>query len=216
MKLIVSDFDLTLFDSNYNQNIELVNSFTKKGNIFVIATGRSFELLKKDIENKNINFKYLICSAGSVILDNKFNILKSIVFETNIVNEIIDLLKKDINLISLEIDRNKDGISGIYCIFNSIEYAKKKLNDILNKYDVSGYVSNHGINIINKDVSKVNGIEYIKNIININDDDIYTIGDNINDLEMITKYNGYIIGNSNIKGIKVDNFKDFIEKIADL
>jgi len=207
MKLIISDFDLTFYDSNYEENIELINNFVNKGNMFVIATGRSINLLKKDIENKNIKFQYLICSDGSVILNDKFNILKNIVFEQQVVNEIIDLLQNDTNLIKLEIDKNNDGISGVYAVFNDKDYARKRLEYILNRYNVSGYVSTHGINIINKNISKVIGIEYIKNIINIDDTDIYTIGDNVNDLEMTKKYNGYIIGN-NIK-----NFKEFIMKL---
>jgi len=212
MKLIVSDFDLTLFNEEYDKNIELVNSFTKDDNIFVIATGRSIKLLKKDIENKNINFKYLICSDGSVILDNKYNILKSIVFEKTIINEIITLLKNDKNLINLEIDENINGISGVYAVFKDLENAKERLNYIISNYDVSGYVSTNGINIINKNVSKVSGIEYIKQINNIDAANIYTVGDNVNDLEMISKYNGYMIGNNN----KIKNFKEFINKIFDI
>lgn len=211
MKLIVSDFDLTFYDSNYDENIKLINSCVDKGNVFVIATGRSFELLKKDIVDKNIKFKYLICSDGSVVLDENLNILYSVAFEKNIIEEILKLLKKDTNLISIEIDENVYGVSGVYAKFNSLKYAESILNNILNKYNVDGYVSTHGINIINKNISKVTGIEYIKNILNITDDNVYTIGDNINDLEMINKYVGYFIGECN--GIKINNFKEFIEKI---
>ena len=91
MKLIVSDFDLTFFDENYDENIELINSFVDKGNMFIIATGRSYELLKKEIENKNIKFKYLICSDGAVILDENLNIIRQIVFDDYII-EIIEYL----------------------------------------------------------------------------------------------------------------------------
>lgn len=206
MKLIVSDFDLTLFDNNYDENIKLVNELNKKDFMFVIATGRSIDLLKKDL--KNINFKYLICSDGSVILDNKFNILNSITFDKEVINEIITLLKNDPNLSKIEIDENINGISGVYAVFNDLKYAEERLNYIIKNYDVSGYVSTNGINIINKNISKVEGIEYIKKITGIND--IYTIGDNINDLEMISKYNGYMIGK------EVKNFKEFIEKIVNI
>ena len=106
-----------------------------------------------------------------------------------------------------EIDENSFGISGVYAVFNNLEYAKQILDYILAKYNVSGYLSTHGINIINKNVCKANGIDYIKSILKINDDDIYTIGDNINDLEMINRYNGYMIGKD------INNFQEFIEKI---
>ena len=207
MKLIVSDFDLTFFDSDYDENIKLINNFVEKGNVFIIATGRSVIGLKKAIQNKNINFQYLICSDGSVILDDKFNILQSVVFEPKIINEIIEKIENDENLKLMDIDKNNDGISAVYAVFHSLEYAKDVLDNILKHYDVKGYVSTHGIKIINKNISKVSGIEYIKNIINIPDDDIYTIGDRINDFEMIDKYNGYLIGKN------ANSFQEFIEKI---
>lgn len=211
MKLIVSDFDLTFFDENYDENIELINSFVDKGNMFIIATGRSYELLKKEIENKNIKFKYLICSDGAVILDENLNILRQIVFD-DYITEIIEILKKDPNLLSIDIDSNNFGISGVYCVFNDIKYAKVVLENILNNYNVDSYVTTHGINIINKGISKVNGIDYIKDILKIKEENIYTVGDNVNDLEMIEKYHGYWIGNTNNS---VNNFKEFIEKIVD-
>ena len=207
MKLIVSDFDLTFFDDNYDENIKLVNDFVDKGNIFVIATGRSYELLEKKIKSKNIKFKYLICYDGAIILDENLNILKQIVFD-ECINEIIEHLKKDSNLLSIDIDSSAEGISGVYCIFNSIDYASKVLENIKQKYNVDGYVTTHGINIINKGISKVNGIDYIKGILKIEDENICTVGDSINDVEMIEKYNGYWIGKNNFS-----NFKEFIEKI---
>lgn len=212
MKLIVSDFDLTFFDENYDENIELINNFVDKGNMLVIATGRSCELLKKEIENKNIKFKYLICSDGAVILDENLNILRQIVFD-DYITEIIEILKKDTNLLSIDIDSNNLGISGVYCVFNDMEYAKKVLENILNKYNVDGYVTNHGINIINKGISKLDGIDYIKDILKIKEEDIYTVGDNVNDLEMIEKYNGYWINGNKVNN--VDNFKEFIKLIGD-
>ena len=39
MKILVSDFDKTLFTDEYELNIELVNKFISEGNIFIIATG---------------------------------------------------------------------------------------------------------------------------------------------------------------------------------
>ena len=212
MKLIVSDFDLTFFDDDYDENITLANDFVDKGNIFVIATGRSYELLKKEIENKKIKFKYLICSDGAVILDENLNVLKQVVFEQNYINKIIENLKKDINLSSIDIDSNEMGISGVYCVFNDIKYARRVLENIKKEYNVDGYVTTHGINIVKKNISKVNGIDYIKEILKIKDENIYTIGDNINDLEMINKYNGYWIKGEKING--VSNFKEFIKKVS--
>ena len=54
MKLIVSDFDGTFFDNNYDKNIELINKYSDD---FVIATGRNIKSLKKDLKIKPISKK---------------------------------------------------------------------------------------------------------------------------------------------------------------
>ena len=51
-KIIVSDFDNTFFTDSYKKNIELVNDFVNKGNIFIIATGRPIYLLLNDLDRK--------------------------------------------------------------------------------------------------------------------------------------------------------------------
>lgn len=42
--------------------------------------------------------------------------------------------------------------------------------------------------------SKVETIEIIRKLMDISDNSIYTIGDGSNDIEMIKKYNGFILG----------------------
>ena len=46
MKLLVTDFDGTLYTDDYNKNIEALNKFKQKGNKIVIATGRYLSSLK--------------------------------------------------------------------------------------------------------------------------------------------------------------------------
>ena len=50
MKLVVSDFDLTFFDEHYDENIELINSFVKKGNLFTIIVCRYAYFISKIFE----------------------------------------------------------------------------------------------------------------------------------------------------------------------
>jgi len=55
------------------------------------------------------------------------------------------------------------------------------------------------IKIINKKCDKLNAIDIIKTIEKIEDKNIYTIGDDINDIEMILKYDGYSLTTANEK-----------------
>jgi hydroxymethylpyrimidine pyrophosphatase-like HAD family hydrolase len=49
MNLIITDFDGTFFDDNYLKNIEFIKNL-KDNYDFVIATGRNFKSLKKDLK----------------------------------------------------------------------------------------------------------------------------------------------------------------------
>lgn len=68
MKMLVSDFDHTLFvDQTISQdNIHLIKSFQEKG-IFVIATGRSLHSLLDALEPFSIHPDYLILNNGAMI-----------------------------------------------------------------------------------------------------------------------------------------------------
>ena len=70
MKILVSDFDNTLFNYNYKQNVKAINEFVDEGNIFVIATGRGYDSLKNDLD-KDLKYSYLICNDGAMLYDDK-------------------------------------------------------------------------------------------------------------------------------------------------
>jgi len=211
VKLLVSDFDLTFFDNDYDNNIKLVNEFVSKGNIFVIATGRPYSFLKKDIQNKKIDYSYLICTDGGTIYDKDLNLLNINQLDNKIAKEIIDLFEKSSYINNIFVDLVDEQICGVYGLYEDIKEAEDLLNYIMNTYNVSGYLSCNWINIISKDLSKINGIEFLKEILNIRDKDIYTIGDAVNDISMIKKYNGYKIGIDEFDGNRINNFKELME-----
>ena len=57
-KTLVSDFDNTLYvnDNQIMQNIDKIKNFMDNGNIFIIATGRSYIDISKMIVKHNIPF----------------------------------------------------------------------------------------------------------------------------------------------------------------
>ncbi len=88
MKILISDFDKTFYTENYDNNIKLINEFVNAGNKFVIATGRSYTSIKKEINKYNIPYNYLICNNGSVI----FNEQDEIIYKYPISEEILYIM----------------------------------------------------------------------------------------------------------------------------
>ena len=89
MNLIISDFDGTLFDSNYKKNIEAIE---KNKNIdLIIATGRNYKSLKKDLK---IRCKYYICNDGGNILNKDDKIIYKNFFNQESIEIIYKRLKE--------------------------------------------------------------------------------------------------------------------------
>ncbi|MDD2519156.1 MAG: HAD-IIB family hydrolase [Bacilli bacterium] len=224
MKVIVSDFDLTFFTDEYLENIRLVNEFVAKGNMFIIATGRNITHLKKDIKGFNINYEYLICNDGGIIFDKSDNIIYRKDITQDLVEPIFNILNSDKNIRASYIDDSTSYKTDPNTKANAIigsyidsKLASNTLSEIEEKHDlVHGYLSDNWINITDVSVNKASAIEYLKNYLNIDHNHIYTIGDNINDIEMLNAYHGYLIESDlNLvcgEGV-VKSFKDLIEII---
>lgn len=201
MDLLVSDFDGTFFDVNYIKNIEFIKE--NKSLDFVIATGRNFISLKKDLK---IKCKYYICNDGGYILDSNYKLIYRNYIKENIVKIIYSRIK-ELGYIEYFFDNvetiNKNIVDNVNKISIKIKEnnVKKDIEYLLNGLsDVYAYISTNWINIINIDSKKSKAIDFILNFNNY--DNIYVIGNDVNDIDMLRKYNGYLINNG-----KNDNFK---------
>jgi len=227
-KILVSDFDNTLYKNTNDLilNINAINSFVEKGNIFIIATGRCYKDISKFIIKYNIPYNYLICNDGASIFDNKGKLIykKDIPYNTGV--KIIEYLNSYNIMDKTYIDTGFDYTKDVNGDFNGIiirafdkENSQILLNNIINNFnDIHGYISDNWINIIEKSVNKSSGIEVLCKMNNYNKNIIYSIGDTINDIPMIKKYNGVCMANStsDLKEICQKSFnsvREYIEYI---
>ena len=223
MNLLVSDFDGTFFDNNYIDNIEKVNKFVDAGNIFVIATGRSINNLKQDINDYNIKYSYLICSDGASIYDSKHNNLYTCNIDKELINPICNKLENDEN-ITITLLENDNFVSST--IANSIagkfidkRLAFKLLENLKKEYpQVYAYLSENYINIRNNKVSKANAIDILIEKKNFKFEDVYVVGDSVNDLEMLNRFNSFSFFHvdENVKKVSKKLVKNFNEVIDNL
>ena len=237
MKLFVTDYDNTLYinDEELKETIKELDRIREKNIKVVISTGRSIRSIKNEVIKHNIPFDYLSCADGSLIYDNNYNLLQGHHMKKDIINELPDLLK---NITYEEVqysydtgyenylDLSKD-ISSVNLVILENCYTKelkKKWEDLKKKYPGYNYLNYkhyfsvkqtyiYYLCIKNKDVSKSKGIEFLSKYLNINDKDIYVIGDSDNDYEMIRDYHGVCVSNATDK-IKEVSTKVY-EKISD-
>lgn len=242
-KILVSDYDKTFFlnEEDIEKNKKAVEAFRKNGNIFVIATGRSYLDLKAKIEQYNIPYDYMIINHGATIIGKDDDILYNFTINDNIIFELkkdLEIEKNNIEYLSYKPEKSKNNI--YFCCsalesrldFDSKNITKiaviydgnvnvERINRLINeKYaDIIAYhVSENMIEIISKNINKSKAIKLLADYYNLNEASVYTIGDGYSDISMIKDYNGYAMKNSvselkNVAIKMVDSVSDLINEI---
>lgn len=228
MKMLVSDFDNTYYtnESDIKINNQAVEQFRKQGNIFAIATGRSYYDLNRVKKLYNLQYDYAILNHGATIIDNKGKIIDNSSINCEITPQLIKLLKINVSenyfccsALESRVDIYHENLTKIHIRYKKEITARKVANKINKKFSkcLKVYVINKSaVEIISSHINKAIAITHITK--NINKEDVYTIGDGINDLDMIKEYKGFKMscGTELLNGIalgEVDNVHNLIEKI---
>ena len=207
-KILVSDYDKTFYlnDIDMEENKIAVNNFIKEKNIFIIATGRSFLDFKNVVNKYKFYYDYAILNQGVTIIDNKDNVIYNTSMDNKIIKDIINDLNLDksinyfccsgldsrvnidhidLNKINVKYESNKTALS-----------IKELLEEKYNKYIYVYNISDSKIEIVSKKSNKSEAIKLISNMLNIDKNNIYTIGDGYSDVGMIKDFNGYCVRDS--------------------
>lgn len=228
-KFLVSDYDGTFHtdDESIKNNIEKVKTFRNNGNIFAIATGRSFYDFTKLLDKFDIEYDYLIINHGATLLDKNHNIISnysiSNIAKENIKNKfgLVDdnhifvckclesrtsILQNDITKIHIKCNSKEEQIS-----FN--DTLNSNYGDFIKSYLITGL--NNSIEIISCNTNKSTAIQEIAKIENIGKENIYTVGDSFNDLEMLNSFNGFCMesGEELVKSNIINKCKSVVEII---
>lgn len=209
-KFLISDYDGTYFIDNKSikYNIEKVKEFRNQGNIFAIATGRSFYDFTKKLKEFNIEYDYLIINHGATLLDKNHNLIRNYPIDNkakqNIKNEFHLVDNENIFVCkSLEsrtsIDQENITKIHIKCKDQNEQLEFKdilnnKYNKFVKNYLITGL--NNCIEIISSSTDKSIAIKEIAQIENVEKNKIFTVGDSFNDLEMLETFNGFCMKNS--------------------
>ena len=226
MKILVSDYDKTFYtdEENIKINIEKVNQFMKT-NLFVINTGRSYLDFKKKEEIYDIKYNYLVINHGaSIIKNNKiiYNIPINNNFKKQIINDLDIKYSTEIFTCSgLEsrLTLENDNLTKIHIKYKNNKTSKQIYNKITNKYGnfIVVYLisKGKGIEIVSKNANKGIATKEIAKLENIKKENIYTIGDDASDLEMIKNFKGYAMKNATdeIKKYALKEFDNVYELI---
>lgn len=239
-KLLVSDIDATLFDSNHKvsrENYEAIKYFTSEGGKFSVASGRTIAAVRNFLPQIGINAP-AITYNGAMIYSFE---TETAIYKMNIEEhrkEAIRKVRETKPELGLEVYSNEH----IYIMRECFETARFKDKN----YDVTYYMpesvwdepwtkvliigtgeqldefepiykrdydagysvrsGTHYLDIVASGASKELGVLNLAKMLGIKRENIYTVGDNMNDIEMI-EYAAH--------GYAVDNAVDALKKSAE-
>lgn len=225
MKILGSDFDNTIYfleDSlKTNKNVSSIRKYVSEGNIFIIITGRTYSEIKPDLNKIDIPYTYLICGDGALIFDSTDYCLSSTKIPKETVEQVFSFMKEKGYEPYLEdgynITNNPDDCIKITSLYATNKEDGIKLSkEISEKFNLYAYASRKHINVNNPINNKNEAIQRLMEIADLNKDDIYVIGDDINDYEMLEYFKGAIITKHNpiLDELNLPNFEtisDYIE-----
>ena len=229
-KMLVTDYDQTFYinDEDIELNKKMVDKFMALGNVFVIATGRSYFDFNNKLKIYNFRYDYVMLNHGATIIDKNSNILLNI----SMPNDIIPNLKEDLQLdkslncfccsgIDSRVNFEHSDLTKINVKYSTKEEAMEKsviINKKYGKFVNAYYVNTNSIEIISKKTNKASSIYEVMKQEKIDKSNVSTIGDGYSDIEMIREFNGYCMKESvdELKKISIKEVSSVSELVEEI
>lgn len=217
MKIIGSDYDGTLNHGGFDAaKLTAIKRWQEKGNKFGVISGRN-QFFGKEIEkNSGIKLDYFIACNGAVVLDSAGNtICETLCRDVAILpfaERLFELGCDFVHMCGREYFRirkcEKDLKDGEYLTGNApeadgfyqisvqlpTEAEAAVLTGIINREyagRLNALLNGVCIDIVPHGVNKAYGMNIIKGYYGASHEDIITVGDNINDADMIRAFRSY-------------------------
>ena len=209
------------------ETIKTINNLIKKGLKFTFATSRPFMIVKKYYETIDMDIPVVVSSGSMIYDFKKKDLIYSSNLSKEVIKIVLEndsrqrmvfhssdgmimstknprfkqFVKEDYSFKPLDIEEYD--LSNVKCGQISIlaeyvlEDSMNKYKELLKDYDVRVFDTGGAVGIVNKDVSKANGIKKLIELINVDEKDVVVFGDGYNDIEMFNCFkNSYAMGNS--------------------
>ncbi len=220
--IIFADFDGTTYphddDLTVRANLEAIKNWRAAGNQFCITTGRSIRSLTRQLPEVLELCDYFIMDSGSIILDRAGNTLKVFSFDPEIVTAVTDYSNTLPELPAVVyytdtlegVEMKTSGVTKLRYWFKDISLLTPTAKELRNRFPVLAFEMiapapagewegrNGFIEIIPYELGKSNAIKHLQKLISIPLQDIITVGDGLNDYDMVRDFNGYTIESSDL------------------
>lgn len=219
--LFASDFDHTLSQYPHGvrkETVEAIQEFRKKGNIFGIITGRNYATASYILNDCGYFCDFIMCMTGAYAMDGD----GKMIFEYNgdgaVLPEILKMLHSESGLYLSFSDRTftydfdvenpvdwdsgeigkilaRENFTQINTKFEPIEKAVEVKERLIKLYGdkVNPQMNGSCLDIPPAGVTKAGAVGRMAKYFGVADGNIFTAGDNNNDVPMLEAFHGYSV-----------------------
>lgn len=232
MRIIGSDYDGTLTHGGIDeQKHAAIAAWRQAGNCFALVTGRGMASMQ-DIRNEHqLNIDYYLCCNGGVLLDSNCNLLEQTLLPMDLsllLNHVTALGAKYcyvaavIGSYRVRLSGPKEDASEVFreelppiTDFHGVSFRMETLEKAVSSItrlsnDFSEFLTplrnNLNIDIVPKGVCKSAGLLRLAARLGCSSEDIIAVGDNINDLDMLTAFRSYAMVSGQPEAIRAARF----------
>lgn len=233
------DNTLFFNDGVHKQDVEAIRTFQKQGHLFGLCTGRQLEGIKypfggnRDFPLTDIDFDFYITLSGGVIFNKNCDVIFEKAIPMTIVREVAEIIPVHMSIVYKDeiymyrptdirwgttietlnelTFKDADAFS-FHFPEGDLENAKKAMDYINSHYSdtCAAFQNKNHVDVCGVGCSKGTGINHVVDYFNINESDVYGIGDSWNDLPLLDGVkHGYTFTYAPIE------VKDKAEKIVD-
>ena len=242
MKILASDYDGTLFVGGQipPENRGAIARWRRAGNLFGVCTGRNKVMALQAVREQNIELDFVICCTGALILGADFNVIGQTYANCpDFVRfaAVVSAFRSE-RLWVTDNDSVYDIDTGLHLpgqirpedagfikrfhqcntAFSDRENADKFIACLRSEFSqvLVAHVNCSCIDITAAGVGKAFGVSHYARLAGCAEENILTAGDNLNDIDMLSRFNGYAVSGSmpeavNAAGKTAESIAEIIE-----
>lgn len=238
------DYTLYVNSEIREEDVEAIRKFQDAGNMFAINTGRHLDSIFHECDKYGLRPDFHIGNNGNVIADKDRKLIYLSDFSNELAREVVDYFEQNLSdkiyfisanngysfgrrifnegsgFLEDHLDKIEDYLDHpVNTMFAQamVKEDTKEITDLLNEYfdgRLTFYNNDPYIDIVEHINDKATALKFLVENYNIPEEDIYTIGDNFNDVTMIENFNGYVVSHAS-EFIK-KHAKGEFETVADM
>ena len=177
------------------KNLKEISNYMDKGNQFCIATNKDFVKVGTPAALSKLQYNYIVASNGLVAFDYLLNPIYLNELDKETLEKYLEIIKSSSYVRSYELvdqyglpARSNSNVIRIACRKDQTSQIDR--SDFVSQFDLE-YIDNGEFIYFSNPTDIIDGIEALREANGWDKDKIYTIGNDLCDVQMLMNYHGF-------------------------